>query len=637
MSFEVEPLFRGTTIDTSVLTTFPAIAEQRVAQILAGEAEDYPIYRFFDYLRDPNPTPDVLTWISFTTRAKAIAARLQQVCERGDRVVVMMAQNLDYITGFFAPFFGGQIAIPAFSPTEPAHAGYLEAILTDAEPKVILTDAKVAGSVRQFLKNVHVENKPRIIAIEGIEDEMAASWVDPELDPEDIAYLQYSSGSTRRPTAAKISHRAALVSVLQIMRTIGMKPRTRGVNWIPIFHSMSLIYLFAAPLSYTYIDIMEPAAFLQQPSRWVNALQSIDGEDVFSSGPDFAFGLAAARGKPEEGQSLDLSKVVALMNGSESVTQGTVDFFNATFKPYGLHDNAMRASYGMSETTSGAATPEPEVPTFIAKVDGYELAEGKFVEVAPGEEDKGLSQVGVGGPLLNEYAVIVRTEFDENEEYLGRGSEVPDGTIGEIWIAGPNLASGYWNRPEETAETFDNELVETLDDDLTHTIRFGQKVDRDTKWLRTGDCGAYYNGQLFITGRVKDLVIVDGRNHVATDIEETVMMAGAGKFLPNTIAAFSVNASELLDSASHRTGRVIAPDTKGEQLVVVAEVNPDNEVEDFEETLNAVRTLVARRHGVQLADFRVVEQGAIPRTPTQKIKRLECRNAYESDSLNARF
>ena len=162
-------------------------------------------------------------------------------------------------------------------------------------------------------------------------------------------------------------------------------------------------------------------------------------------------------------------------------------------------------------------------------------------------------------------------------------------------------------------------------------------MDKDAKWLRTGDCGAYYNGQLFITGRVKDLVIVDGRNHVATDIEETVVMAGAGKFLPNTIAAFSVNAADLLESASHRTGRVIAPDTKGEQLVVVAEVNPDNEVEDFEEALGAVRTLVARRHGVQLADFRVVEQGAIPRTPTQKIKRLECRNAYESDSLSARF
>ena len=160
MSFEVEPLFRGTTIDTSVLTSFPAIAEQRVAQILAGEAEDYPIYRFFDYLRDPNPTPEALTWISFTTRAKAIAARLQQLCERGDRVVVMMSQNLDYITGFFAPFFGGQIAIPAFSPTEPAHAGYLEAILTDAQPKVILTDAKVAGSVRQFLKNCLLYTSP---------------------------------------------------------------------------------------------------------------------------------------------------------------------------------------------------------------------------------------------------------------------------------------------------------------------------------------------------------------------------------------------------------------------------------------------------------------------------------------------
>ena len=143
-----------------------------------------------------------------------------------------------------------------------------------------------------------------------------------------------------------------------------------------------------------------------------------DSEDVFSSGPDFAFALAAARGKPEDGQSLDLSNVVALMNGSESVTQSTVDLFNATFGPYGLCSDAMRPSYGMSETTTGAATLESGTPTFIAKVDGHELAEGKFVEIAPEEADKGISQVGVGVPFLNEYAVIVRTEFDENGEYL---------------------------------------------------------------------------------------------------------------------------------------------------------------------------------------------------------------------------
>ncbi|WP_290598579.1 MULTISPECIES: AMP-binding protein [Lawsonella] len=637
MSFEVESFFRGTTIDTSLLTTFPDLAEKRVAQIVAGEAEDYPIYRFFDYLQDPQPTPESLTWLSFVTRTKAIAAQLQQVCERGDRVVIMMPQHLDYVTGFFAPLFGGQIAIPAFSPTEPSHAGYLEAILTDAEPKVILTDVKVAGAVRKFLKSVDVKNKPRIIAVEGIEDGMADAWVDPQVEPTDIAYLQYSSGSTRRPTAAEISHHAALCNTLQIIRTLGLKPHMRAVDWIPIFHSMSLIYLFAAPLSYVCLDFMEPAAFLQQPSRWVNALQSINGEDVFSSGPDFAFALAAARGKPEDGQSLDLSNVVALMNGSESVTQSTVDLFNATFGPYGLRSDAMRPSYGMSETTTGAATLESGTPTFIAKVDGHELAEGKFVEIAPEEADKGISQVGVGVPFLNEYAVIVHTEFDENGEYLRRGSEIPDGTIGEIWISGPNLASGYWNRPQETVATFDNELVKALPDDITHTIRQGERVAADTKWLRTGDCGAYYNGQLFITGRVKDLVIVDGRNHVATDIEETVIMAGEGKFLPNTVAAFSVAARELLDSAVNRTNRTIPSDTKGEQLVIVAENNPDNEVEDYAEVFTSVRSLIARRHGVQVADFRIVEQGVIPRTPTQKIKRSACRSAYQNDALNARF
>ena len=643
MTFKVETLFEGDTISQEAydsLTSFMDIAEQRYAEIESGEKEDYVVYRFFDYLNDPEGAeehPDTLTWSSFMTRTKAIGARLQQVCEPGDRVVVMMPQNLDFVTGFCAPLFSGQIAIPAFSPTEPAHAGYLEAILTDAKPKVILTNAKVAGPVREFLKGVHMEDKPRIIAVEGIEDAMAKDWKRPEIDPDSIAYLQYSSGSTRRPTASCISHRGALFNVLQMFRGLHAKPHLRCVDWIPIFHTMSLVYIFVIPLSYSSLDIMEPAAMLQQPSRWVKSWQSKEGEVVFSSGPDFAYGFVAARGKPEEGEELDLSNLVALGDGSEAVTQGTVDYFNATFAPYGLRPNVMRPTYGNSESTCAIASPEPQIPTHIAMVDGTELSEGRFVELPADEADQGLPQVGVGRPLFGQWAVIVKAEFDENEEFTGRGVEVPDGVIGEIWMAGPNKAHGYWGLEEESKQTFHNELVETLPDDQTNTIERGERVPEGTTWLRTGDMGAYHNGQLYITGRVKDLIIVDGRNHVSNDIESTFNAAAPGKFLANSVAAFSVSAADLLDSAQERTGRTIAEDAQGEQLVLVAEENPEQPIEDFQELLGAVRALVARRHGIQLGDLRIVKQNSILRTPTGKIKRKDCAEAYKQDALDAKF
>ncbi|HHY07577.1 MAG TPA: AMP-binding protein [Corynebacteriales bacterium] len=640
MSFNVEALFEKPTVDLSQVTTYMDIAEQRLAEIEAGEKEDYVIYRFFDYLNDPDgawENPQTLTWVSLIKRAKAIGARLQQISDPGDRVVIMMPQNIDFVSAFVSCLYSGRIVVPAFSPTEPAHAGYLEAVLNDALPKVIITNVKVAREIRKFLKSVDVKQKPRVLAVEGVEDSMGQYWTRPEISPDDVAYLQYSSGSTRRPTAAKITQRGALLNVLQIMRSLGVRPRTRAVNWIPIFHAMSLAYLFAPPITYVCLDMMEPAAMLQQPSRWVRSWEAIDGEDVFSSGPDFSFGFVAARAKPEEGEELDLSNLIALMNGSESVTQGTVDFFNSTFMPYGMGPNVLRPAYGMSEATCCAATPGEGVPTYIAKVDGKALSEGRFVEVADDDADAGLPQVGVGGPMVGEWAVIVENELDENEEFTGRGKEVPDGTVGEIWLAGPNIADGYWGLDEESKKTFGNVLSEIQPDDVTHTIHDGERVPEGTTWLRTGDLGAYHKGQIFITGRLKDLIIIDGRNHVSTDIESTFNIAADGKFEQGTIAAFSVAAKDVLDSAEERTGRKLADDAKGEHLVIVAEENPEQPIEDYHKLLGDIRTLIARRHGVQLADMRIVAKEAIPRTATGKLKRSECSRLYRADQLEAHF
>lgn len=640
MSFNVEALFDQRPVDLSPVTTYLDIAEQRLAEIESGAKEDYVIYRFFDYLNNPDgawENPDTLTWVSLIKRAKALGARLQQISQPGDRVVIMMPQNIHFVSAFVSCLYSGRIVVPAFSPTEPAHAGYLEAVMNDAQPAVIITNAKVAPAIRKFLKGANITRKPRVLAVEGVEDSMGEYWERPDVKPTDVAYLQYSSGSTRRPTAAKVTQRGALLNVLQIMHSLGVRPRTRAVNWIPIFHAMSLVYLFAPPITYVCLDMMEPAAMLQQPSRWVRSWESIDGEDVFSSGPDFAYGFVAARGKPKEGEDLDLSHLVALMNGSESVTQGTVDYFNSTFKPYGMGSNVLRPAYGMSEATCCVATPGEGVSTCIAKVDGKALSEGRFVEVADGDSEAGLPQVGVGNPMVGEWAVVVDNELDDNEDFTGRGKECPDGVVGEIWLAGPNIADGYWGLDEESKKTFGNILTEAQPDDVTHTIHDGVRVPEGTTWLRTGDLGAYYKGQIFITGRLKDLIIIDGRNHVSTDIESTFNIAAKGKFLQGTIAAFSVPARKILDSSVDRTGQKLDHNADGEHLVIVAEENPEQPISDYRELLGQVRTLISRRHGVRLADLRIVAQNAIPRTATGKLKRSACARKYSADELEVKF
>lgn len=631
--FDIDKVF-GEEYDFSELTTFPEIGLRRYQEIADGAKEDWTVFRFFDYLNDPDAQGEILNWEKFWTRSTAVASQLQTMIEKGDRVVAMLPQGLEYVVGFWGILLSGGIAIPAFSPSEPAHAGYLEAILLDAEPKVIVTSVKTAGTVRKFLKDQKIDNPPRVIVVEGIEDGLSEKWVQPDVKPEDIAYLQYSSGSTRRPTASCISHRAALTATAQILRALVNTPRHRGVQWIPVFHAMSLIYIFGCAVADIQLDIMEPAAMLQKPSRWINLLPSQDGEVVFSSAPDFAYGLAAAKARPEEGSDLDLSNVMALANGSEAVSTDSINAFKAVFTPYGLKRGVLRPAYGMSEATLGLTCPRvgEEVP--MVSVDGQALAEGHFEVLPEDKADEGLPQMGLGRPLEDCWVVIVKAEFDENEEFTGRAHEIKDGEIGEIWATSVTLANGYWRREQETKETFENEITSFLPDDETHGIVNGKRFPAGSKWLRTGDCGTYHDGHIFVTGRVKDLIIVDGRNHVATDIEATTNTAAAGRLAPKGMAAFAVSAADVQDSASERTGHGIDRDSNSEQLVILAEEVGDNPIEDKDALLNDVRTLIARRHGLQIADFVVLPENSLPRTPTGKVKRLAANEAYVKGEYN---
>ena len=264
----------------------------------------------------------------------------------------------------------------------------------------------------------------------------------------------------------------------------------------------------------------------------------------------------------------------------------------------------------------------------MVSVNGKALAEGHF-EVLPADKfDEGLPQMGLGRPLEDCWVVVVKAEFDENEEFTGRAREIEDGEIGEIWATSATLANGYWGLEKETEDTFGNDIAEFLPDDKTHAIVDGKRFSAGSKWLRTGDCGTYHDGHIFVTGRVKDLIIVDGSNHVATDIEATTNTAAAGRLAPKGMAAFAVSAADVQDSASDRTGRGIDRDSTTEQLVILAKEVGDAPIADKDALLNDIRTLIARRHGLQLADFIVLPENTLPRTPTGKVKRLAASEAY---------
>ncbi|MFC4606109.1 long-chain-fatty-acid--AMP ligase FadD32 [Rhodococcus kronopolitis] len=577
-------------------------------------------YRYIDYSRERDGEVFELTWDQFGHRLRAVAARLQQVTEPGQRVAILAPQGLDYVVSFFAAMHAGTIAVPLFDPDEPGHGDRLYAVLGDCKPSAILTATQSAAGVRQLFRHLPAAERPRIIAIDAIPDTVGESWVYPDIDLDDIAYLQYTSGSTRVPAGVEITHRAVGTNALQMVDAIELTTDSRGVTWLPLFHDMGLLTVILPALGGKYITIMSPRAFVARPYRWIKELAAItDGAGTFAAAPNFAFEHAAARGLPKDGESLDLSNVIGLINGSEPVTTSSMRKFNDAFGPYGLPKTAIKPSYGMAEATLFVSSTKHSDEAKIIYVDRDELNRGRMVKVdsdAPGA----IAQVSCGYVARSQWAAIVDTET---------GGELPDLHVGEIWLHGKNMGKGYWGRPEETEQTFHNRLASTLDE--------GSHADGapdDAKWMRTGDYGVYVDGELYITGRVKDLVIVDGRNHYPQDLEATAQEASAA-LRPGFVAAFAVPANQLPKEVFEAgvTGLTFDEDDASEQLVVVAERAPGAGKAEQGPIADAVRAAISTRHGVTARDILLVPAGSIPRTSSGKIARRACKAAYTEGTL----
>lgn len=327
-------------------------------------------YRFLDFSTERDGVPRDLTWAQFSARNRAVAARLQQVTQPGDRVAILCPQNLDYLVAFFGALYAGRIAVPLFDPSEPGHVGRLHAVLDNCHPSAILTTTEAAEGVRKFFRTRPANQRPRVIAVDAVPDDVASTWVNPdEPDETTIAYLQYTSGSTRIPTGVQITHLNLATNVVQVIEALEGEEGDRGLSWLPFFHDMGLITALLAPMIGHYFTFMTPAAFVRRPERWIRELARKEGDTggTISVAPNFAFDHAAARGVPKPGSPpLDLSNVKAVLNGSEPISAATVRRFNEAFGPFGFPPKAIKPSYGLAEATLFVSTtPSAEEPKII--------------------------------------------------------------------------------------------------------------------------------------------------------------------------------------------------------------------------------------------------------------------------------
>jgi fatty acid CoA ligase FadD32 len=578
-------------------------------------------YRFLDYSTERDGVACEMTWSQFSARNRAVAARLQQVTEVGDRVAILCPQNLDYLVAMYGAIYAGRIAVPLFDPSEPGHVGRLHAVLDNCQPSAILTTTAAAEGVRKFFRSRPANQRPRVIAVDAVPAEVAATWEPMEVSIDTVAYLQYTSGSTRIPTGVQITHLNLATNIVQIIEALEAEEGDRGLSWLPFFHDMGLITALLSPMIGHNFTFMTPAAFVRRPSRWIRemARKPDDTGGVISVAPNFAFDHAAARGLPKDGEPpLDLSNVKAVLNGSEPISAATVRRFNEAFGPYGFQPKAIKPSYGLAEATLFVSTtPASEEPKIIY-VDRDALNNNRIVEV-DADSQSAVAQASAGKVGVSEWAVIVDAES---------ATELPDGQIGEIWISGQNMGTGYWGKDEETRETFQNILKSRTSP--THA----EGAADDATWVRTGDYGAFHDGDLYITGRVKDLVIIDGRNHYPQDLEYSAQEASKA-LRTGFVAAFSVPANQLpaeVFDDTHAGLKFDAEDTS-EQLVIVAERAAGAHKLELAPIVDDIRAAIAVRHGVTVRDVLLTSAGAIPRTSSGKIGRRACRAGYLDGSL----
>ncbi|WP_067827668.1 fatty acyl-AMP ligase [Actinomadura kijaniata] len=568
---------------------------ERVAR-WAVEKPDAPAWTFVDYSLDPGGVKITLTWAEAARRARAMAARLRQVAGPGDRAALLLPQTLDYMMTMLGAMHAHVVAVPLFSPDLPGHADRLIGAYADSEPAVVVTCRSSLPHVEKFLADHDVPRPREIVFAEEVDPALADTWTDEPIGFDDLAYLQYTSGSTRRPAGVEITHGNVTANAAQLWAGWAPDgPTPELVSWLPLFHDMGLIAAMALPLyGGDHAIYTDPVSFVMNPLRWLELIAERPGRNVYTAGPNFSYEYAASVVTPEKLAELDLSGLVTCLNGAEPIRPSTLETFAAAFAPAGLRPGAQAPGYGLAEATVFVSAAADDTPPKVIEVDRDALTQGRVVLADPAADGERVSALVSCGRPVGQIVAIVDPETR---------TERPDGEVGEIWVHGPNTAPGYWRNSERSQDTFGGELAEPGD------LPAGP-------WMRTGDYGAVHEGELYVTGRIKDLIIVDGRNHYPQDIEVTTQEAHPA-VRPDHVAAFAVQGEET------------------ELLVVVAERNRRVPLArlDPAEVETAVRGAINVEHEMSVHEFLLIEPGGVSRTSSGKIARAATRQRYLDGAL----
>jgi long chain fatty acid CoA FadD26 len=563
----------------------------------ARQQPDAPLFTFVDYQVDPAGRPQILTWARAQQGAQAVADALASCGSPGDRVAICAPQGLEYVIGVLGAMWAGFVAIPLSVPLVGVHDERVVTALTDGAPVAVLTTSVVADGVISCVNGLPGSTTPTVIEVDALDLYAPQTLAPAELPLNATALLQYTSGSTRAPAGVAVTHRNIMVNLEQIMDDYfeeqgGIPPRDSTLlSWLPFYHDMGLMFGIFIPVRFGLQSVlMDPVAFLQKPARWMRLAATHTG--TVTPAPNFAYELTVRRTSDEDMAGLDLGNVHSFINGAERVHAPTVKRFLDRFSRYNLAEKAVRAAYGLAEATVYVTTSNPERPAPRVRFDYEKLSAGHAQRC--GDEQPGSELVGHGTPRACTVRVVDPQTCVEN----------PAGKVGEIWVHGDNVAAGYWKNPELSERTFGGELV----DPSPATPR--------GPWLRTGDVGVISEGELFIIGRIKDMLIVDGRNHYPDDIEATIQ-----------------------DITRSRAAAIAVADEGREQLVVVIESKHRESSEEetrtrLESVKRDVTVAVSRSHGLRVADLVLVAPGSIPITTSGKVRRSACAALYRQDDFD---
>ncbi|TDH57688.1 acyl-CoA synthetase [Mycobacterium eburneum] len=547
---------------------------------------DDDAFTYIDYDHDWDGVAQTLTWAQLYRRVLSLADELRGHAVSGDRAVIVAPQGLEYVVAFLGSLQAGLIAVPLSVPMGGATDERVSAVLRDASPTVLLTTSSAAGVVADYAVPAEGGPAPAVIAVDSLDLDTRRRSTGKREAPPATAYLQYTSGSTRTPAGVMISNANLTANFRQMMCDFFPEygkvapPDTTVVSWLPFYHDMGLMLGVCGPILGGWRTvIMSPVSFLQRPARWMQAVAR--HPRVMTAAPNFAFDLAAGRTSDDDMAELDLGDVLAIYSGAERVQVSTLRRFAQRFAKFNLREEVIRPSYGLAEATLYVATGGSGRPPKVVHFEPEKLSAGHAKRCAA---DDGTPLVSYGTP----HSPAVRIVDPET------GTECPAGAVGEIWALGDNISAGYWHKPAETEQTFGGQLPGAP----------------DGRWLRTGDLGFISEDELFIIGRIKDVLIVRGRNHYPDDIEATVQPISKGR-----VAAIAV------------------PDGDTETLVVIVEIKKRSDSDDewaqrLERVKNDVVSAISTSHGLSAADVVLVGPGSIPITTSGKIRRAACVELY---------